>query len=594
MQENGREQAGSGGRRGRGPRREFERLRIGTRRTANLFRSTIALLLQVGEDRKPEIYAEVYRAGDFANLNYWLETIFSIGIATLGLIINSPAVVIGAMLISPLMGPIIASGLAVALGDFYLGIRAITGVALSTLASVSLAALITWVLPFRTPTPEILARVQPTLLDLGVAILSGLAGTIVVCRGGRSGGITALPGVAVAVALMPPLAVVGFGIGTGWNVAIIRGGALLYLTNLVAIIFCAFLVFFVVHLDSGGSRRRITEWLEGRIRGDRFYEAIERTPLRQLLGRVGTLPRRILTLLGFLAMVTFPLGNTLARLREEANLRRVVLEELKNVIPLETVFREDIEISDALVRVRVVAMLPRGLSSAHRSALEERIETRTGRPAELVVSEVATREALAALAPRPGAAVPPRPETLGEIRTRLWERVRPAIAEAWPADLAPLADCRVEAGPGDGDLRIRIAYLADEEPGILGETSLRRHLQAALGEDSLRIEFERIDPEARIPFGRRSDTLGPEERAMLERVAETLHRYPLLNSVLVGPDSSASAPGGSVDRSRRRIAAVRDRLTLECGISPERVSTARDPAAGDDALVLRLVPPPRF
>ena len=150
-------------------------------------------------------------------MNYWLQTAFSIGIATLGLIISSPAVVIGAMLISPLMGPIVANGLALALGDFYLGIKSLISLALSILGSVLLSALITWILPFRTPTTEILARIQPTLLDLAVAILSGAAGAVVVSRGGEGGGVTALPGVTVAVSLMPPLGVVGFGIGVGWE-----------------------------------------------------------------------------------------------------------------------------------------------------------------------------------------------------------------------------------------------------------------------------------------------------------------------------------------------------------------------------------------
>ena len=121
------------------------------RRLIDLSRSYFARLLRVGEGDKPKIYIQVFQSAEIADLNYWLEVTFSIGIATLGLIINSPAVVIGAMLISPLMGPIIAGGFAIELGDFYLGFKSISNTLLSIVVSIGLAAIITWVLPFRTP-----------------------------------------------------------------------------------------------------------------------------------------------------------------------------------------------------------------------------------------------------------------------------------------------------------------------------------------------------------------------------------------------------------------------------------------------------------
>jgi len=134
--------------------------------------------------------------------------IFSAGIATLGLVLNSPAVVIGAMLISPLMGPIMGAGLGLAVSDLYLSAKAFAGIVASVIVSIAFSAFLVWLLPFHVATSEILARTQPNLLDLGVALLSGLAGSVVVCRGGEGGGITAMPGVAVAVALMPPLCTV--------------------------------------------------------------------------------------------------------------------------------------------------------------------------------------------------------------------------------------------------------------------------------------------------------------------------------------------------------------------------------------------------
>ena len=139
--------------------------------------------------------------------------LFSAGIATLGLALNSPAVIIGAMLISPLMGPILASGLALATGDFVLGTRAVVNLALSCLAAIAFAVLLVALLPFKEVTAEIAARTQPNTLDLVIALFSGAVGSIAVCKEVK-GVVTSIPGVAIAVALMPPLCVVGYGIGS--------------------------------------------------------------------------------------------------------------------------------------------------------------------------------------------------------------------------------------------------------------------------------------------------------------------------------------------------------------------------------------------
>lgn len=169
-------------------------------------------------------------------------------IALLGLVQNSVAVIIGAMLISPLMNPILAGGLALVLGDWKLGRR--TGMVL--VLSVVGAILITWfvalLVPLKQATPEILARTSPNLLDLFIAFLSGLAGTLAL-RAGPSM-LTIIPGVAIAVAVIPPLAVVGYGLSTGqWATA--AGAFLLFVTNLVSILISAALVFLLIGFRPG-------------------------------------------------------------------------------------------------------------------------------------------------------------------------------------------------------------------------------------------------------------------------------------------------------------------------------------------------------
>jgi uncharacterized hydrophobic protein (TIGR00271 family) len=552
----------------------------------NLLRNHIARLLQISGERKSIIYAEVWQGTEIASLNYWLQTVFSIGIATLGLIISSPAVVIGAMLISPLMGPIVASGLALALGDFYLGIKSLISLALSILGSVLLSALITWILPFRTPTPEILARIQPTLLDLAVAILSGAAGVVVVCRGGEGGGVTALPGVAVAVSLMPPLGVVGFGIGIGWEWTIISGGGLLFLTNLVAIIATSFLVFFMVRMDAVDVRDKIGEWVDAHKK-EPLYDFIEDTPLRRLLGKVGSLPRRISILVIFLAVVSFPLGRTLARLREEVQIRRTVLDALHQVIPRDAVFRENLDILPTSLRLQVLAVLHGGLSQKQRSQLEETIRTRTGRSVSINLYDVATRDEMIAmtgrLAPRePIVSLP----TIEQASNQLWARIRPAIESSWPSKVAPLLACRLSLESGSPRLIIYVAYLADEDIGPLGEETIRKILQERSGSIQLALELERVSHLIPIAFRARSDTPTAESRESLKKVAAQIRRFPRIRTSIAVPSD------GRQDMSalnRRRAEQIREFISKEAGIPADAISVAAANETGS-RFALQLLP----
>lgn len=174
------------------------------------------------------------------DLQYLVMLVLSCLIALLGLMLNSPAVIIGAMLISPLMGPILACGLALTIADGNTGKKAAFNTLVSIAEVIIIATIATALIPLKDATPEILVRTNPNLMDLLVAFFSGLAGTLALCA--ARGGMTILPGVAIATAVMPPLATTGYGISTGqWNVA---GGAfMLFFTNLTAIIISADIVF---------------------------------------------------------------------------------------------------------------------------------------------------------------------------------------------------------------------------------------------------------------------------------------------------------------------------------------------------------------
>lgn len=179
-----------------------------------------------------EVVEHVREEGHLSG-RYLFMTVMSCAVATLGLLLSSPAVIIGAMLISPLMGPIMLMGFSLPILEWPSLRRAVFAQVCGILAALAIAWLIVFLSPLKEVTPEIVARTRPNLFDLLVAVFSGLAGAYAVIH--RKG--ETIVGVAIATALMPPLAVTGYGLAVGaWDVA---GGAFfLFMTNLLAIAFC--------------------------------------------------------------------------------------------------------------------------------------------------------------------------------------------------------------------------------------------------------------------------------------------------------------------------------------------------------------------
>ena len=155
----------------------------------------------------------------------------AIFIASIGLNVNSTAVIIGAMLISPLMGPIMGVGLGAAVYDFALIRKSLWNLAIASAISLAVSTLYFAITPLAEAQSELLARTSPTLWDVLIALFGGFAGVIGITREEKS---NVLPGVAIATALMPPLCTAGYGIATGqW--AYFGGALYLYSINCVFI-----------------------------------------------------------------------------------------------------------------------------------------------------------------------------------------------------------------------------------------------------------------------------------------------------------------------------------------------------------------------
>lgn len=282
---------------------------------------------------------------------YAFMVMMSAGIAVLGLLLSSPAVVIGAMLISPLMSPILGLGFSLALFDFGEMRRALIALAVGAVAAVIFTALIVTLSPLQAPTPEIIARTRPNLFDLAVALFAALAGTFAIIRGRGD----TIVGVAIATALMPPLAVVGFGLAT-WNMPVLGGAFALFVTNFVTIALSATAMArfygFGHHLTSQQS------WMQ-----------------------------TFVLLFVFVAMA-IPLGISLKRIAGEAVTTSQVRSYLATSFGADArVTQLDVDFDADPLVVRSVVITPRDRMQ-RTAALQKALEEKLGRPLRLRLDQV--------------------------------------------------------------------------------------------------------------------------------------------------------------------------------------------------------------
>jgi len=307
------------------------------------------------------VYQEAYEGRQFDAV-YFAMLIFACLIALMGLLLNSPAVIIGAMLISPLMGPILACGLALTTAEWSLGKKAVRNLVLSVGEVVVIAVVATYLSPLREATPEILARTNPNLMDLLIAFFSGLAGTVALAS--RKTAFTILPGVAIATAVMPPLATVGYGLGTRqWMIA--RGAFMLFCTNFTAIVLSASLVFLLIGLRPQAERR-----------GESHPVLIR---------------WRIAIAAAVLLVISIPLMRTLIEAAQQADIRGRVQDTLKGAVqshPNRQLDSVKVELHRGWVVVAATVETADYMDATVIEQFQSAVEKRIGMPVRLQVQQL--------------------------------------------------------------------------------------------------------------------------------------------------------------------------------------------------------------
>ncbi len=193
--------------------------------------------LSKGEDNKKTVLENVKSNISFRGANLWILAC-AIVVASVGLNVNSTAVIIGAMLISPLMGPIVGAGFALGIYNFDLLKKSLKNLFIATIVGLVVSTLYFYLSPFKETQSELLSRTSPNIYDILIAFFGGLVGVIAITRKEKGNPIA---GVAIATALMPPLCTAGYGLAIG-NMRFFGGAIYLYTINCVFICVATFLI----------------------------------------------------------------------------------------------------------------------------------------------------------------------------------------------------------------------------------------------------------------------------------------------------------------------------------------------------------------
>ncbi|WP_420455347.1 TIGR00341 family protein [Rubrivirga sp.] len=487
---------------------------------------------------RPALYRETAEAATDTDVPFFAVLLLSGAIATLGLVLNSTAVVIGAMLVAPLLGPLLGLSLALTVGDGRLFVQTAAAIVLGAAGIVALAALLTLALPFQTVTDEIVSRTRPTTLDLGIAVFSGLAGAVVTAS--REARLSAsIPGVAVAVALVPPLGVAGFGIAVGqW--AYTRGALLLFGANLAGIVLSGMAMFFLIGMHRADVVKTAREWHdEGQATGVAALvsgaHGLDRLPgLATPLGR-------FVLVAAFMGAVAVPLTTSLGHYVREARVGAAVdaLEATVEADGDAFVLDRELAYGDGAATLRLRVATSRWITDDREAALAADLEARAGEPVSLSFEQVlassgdlaAFAEALPTAPPvrQASPAVPaptPAPAALATIRGRLATAL---------ADLALPDSVRVVGGTlrveDDEPPTLTVAYAARQRLPRQAEAVVARQAAQILGVDPARASARavRLGPRA-LPDSAAAGTL-----------AELLADYPRLRLTLAGDTAAVRA-----------------------------------------------------
>jgi hypothetical protein len=435
----------------------------------------------------------------------------------------------------------------------------------SVLAVLAAAALLTMALPFQTIMLEISARTRPTTLDLAIAMFSGLvAAVVVVARGNRIS--AAIPGVAISVALIPPLAVAGFGIGAGISRNLVFGSLLLFGANLAGIVLSGVAVFLLVALHRQTVIDAARAWHgEGHPTGlagwlDRFAWVRKIAVFSSPRARVGLV-------LVFVVALAVPLTVSLREIARETRVESAIslaADSLFDVRDRASIINRQVVYGSDRTQVYLRVATTAWFGQADRAEFERRASALAGEPVRLSLEQLPARgediEQLAALIPgATGRPVRPPPRGIGELLVSARLRLQQAMdALALPRGMTVGG---MELGTSDaGDARLRVFYASPDSLSSQAREMLELQITRALDVPEMEMVLDHLSTRPHPLDG----DAGDEE--VLDDIAGLVAGHERLRVELLAPESMRSAAVTAAQRLvEREVPGDRMRIVVTPG-----------------------------
>jgi hypothetical protein len=427
-------------------------------------------------------------------------------------------------------------------------------------------------------TTEIAARTRPTTLDLAIAVFSGLAGAAVtVAR--RSPLSGAVPGVAVAVALVPPLAVTGYGVGVGWNWPIIRGSLLLYGANLAGIVMSGMIVFLIAGMQRPSVLRTDAAWHES-APPNLLTNWVEHIPGVRSLGLMQSLGARIALVIAFVALVAIPLRESLRQIARESRVQRAVDAGVRlfSSPGRSFVVSRDVELGQSATHVVLNIATTAWYGDSTRREFERRASAEAGEPVSLELDQLpasggdlSSFATLLSTAKPTAPAVTSPPPTAGARAAIVRGQVAEAIHTLALPDSVTILGFELVIGDSLAGNGVRLTYAAPRPLSPQALEVIGKQLQTSLSLTPLAIETRLVST---APVAARIT-----DATMMDSISALLRRTPLLGLDVIAGRGARLADVDSIAARVRRGAG---------GLDSVRVSVVRATTTRGIAIRFRL------
>jgi uncharacterized membrane protein len=453
--------------------------------------------------------------------------------------------------------------------------------------AIAFAVFLVTLLPFKEMTSEIAARTQPNTLDLVVALFSGAIGSIATCKEAK-GIVTSIPGVAIAVALMPPLCVAGYGIGIAFSVSgaegvrIARGGGLLFLTNLVAITFTAMVVFLALHVDASNVRDRVGQWRRGDRESAWIRGAFGHFKISEKARKIGSLPGRIAIVFIPILVILIPLSESFTQLQQEIthqqrenrirqaatdlwqqNFGRLASGEPRSYIDQLSVSEQEGRLA---LYLRVFTSKP--CTTGEKAEYTRLVSARLATPPQAIALQlVEVPTASGEIAKGREEKRIEAPPSVTELQANFLRGIESALEGLRLPEPARLVSFRVMTSPDD-PIDVVASYLSDHEIGVDAQSLIAEEIKSRLDFPTAKVRLVWIEESlGPITFGKNQAAITGAMTTLLDRSGGVLQQQPTLKIQV-----ESGADGGEREGiAEQRARAIAEYLASKWGIAQDRI-----------------------